>query len=28
MEVISIVDSINDSIYQSMIEFILKLCQT
>jgi len=28
MEVISIVDSINASIYQSMLEFILKLCQT
>jgi len=28
MEVILIVDSINASIYQSMIEFILKLCQT
>jgi len=28
MEVISIVDSINASIYQSMLEFILKLCLT
>jgi len=28
MEVISIVDSINASIYQSLLEFILKLCQT
>jgi len=28
MEVISIVDSINASIYQSMLEFLLKLCQT
>jgi len=28
MEVISIVDSINASIYQSILEFILKLCQT
>jgi len=28
MELISIVDSINASIYQSMLEFILKLCQT
>jgi len=28
MEVISIVDSINASIYQSMLEFFLKLCQT
>jgi len=28
MKVISIVDSINTSIYQSMLEFILKLCQT
>jgi len=28
MKVISIVDSINASIYQSMLEFILKLFQT
>jgi len=28
MEVISIVDSINASIYQSMLEFLLKPCQT
>jgi len=28
MAVISIVDSINAGIYQSMLEFILKLCQT
>jgi len=28
MEVISIVDSINASIYQSMLESLLKLCQT
>jgi len=28
MELISIVDSINASIYQSMLEFIIKLCQT
>jgi len=28
MEVISIVDSINASINQSMLEFLLKLCQT
>jgi len=28
MAVISIVDSINASIYQSILEFLLKLCQT
>jgi len=28
MEAISIVDSINASIYQSMLEFLLNLCQT
>jgi len=28
MAVISIVDSINAGIYQSILEFILKLCQT
>jgi len=28
MAVISIVDTINASIYQSILEFLLKLCQT
>jgi len=28
MAVISIVDSINTGIYQSLLEFLLKLCQT